>query len=166
MGVDQPEAAAGEVRERGLEVLDGEADVVDALAPLRQELRDRRVLRGGLEQLDPALPHRQERGRDLLRRHVLALALGEAAGAVGVEGRVDRGDGDAEVVDLVGRARHDTRSRGSAPTTVPYSRSAAEYGSSWRPRTDCTASSSPSGARARSSTARRNFSARSERSRV
>lgn len=50
--VNQPNAQSAAPTERAVEVVDGEAHVMDSLAALREELSDWRVGRLGLEQLD------------------------------------------------------------------------------------------------------------------
>ena len=50
--VDEPNAELAAAIERGVEVIDGKADVMDARAPLRNKFADWRLGRFGLEQLD------------------------------------------------------------------------------------------------------------------
>src|SRR5690349_24993839 len=84
--MDQPESLRRELGEQGLEVLDREAHVMDARPALRQELRDRRVLRGGLEQLDAALADGQEGDAHLLSGN----RLPRRAGLLDPEGAIDQ----------------------------------------------------------------------------
>ena len=50
--VDEPDAGGAAARQGGVQILDGEADVMDAGAALREEPGDGRVRGLGLEQLD------------------------------------------------------------------------------------------------------------------
>ena len=67
--VDQPDAARAQVRERRLDVVDAQRDVMQAGAALLDELRDRRVGRGRFEQLERRLAGVEEmwRGRAATR---------------------------------------------------------------------------------------------------
>ena len=65
--VDQPRASRLQLRERGADVVDAQRDVVQARAALVGVLRDRRIGRGRLEQLQLRFADRQKVGADALR---------------------------------------------------------------------------------------------------
>jgi hypothetical protein len=70
--VDQADAARAQVRQRRLDVVDPQCHMVQAGAPLVDELRDRRVGRRRLEHLERRRPGIQERRADPLRPNLLA----------------------------------------------------------------------------------------------
>jgi hypothetical protein len=82
--VDEPETGVAAAVEGGVKVVDFEADVVNARSALGYELRDGRIRRRGLEQLDKG------------------VAGGEAsnAGAIGI---IQRHGGHAEDVTVKGQ---------------------------------------------------------------
>src|SRR5882672_1486873 len=62
--VEQRDPSGSQAVEKGLDRLDLERDVVDALTPLVDELRDGRVRTARLEQFDAGLPGSEERDPD------------------------------------------------------------------------------------------------------
>ena len=67
--VDEPRAARLQLRERGMDVVDAQRDVMEPGAALADVLRDRRVGRRRLEQLELRFPDGHEVRADALRRH-------------------------------------------------------------------------------------------------
>src|SRR5262249_39467385 len=96
----EPHAARLEMGECGRDVLHAQRDVVDPRAALLEVPRDRRVGRGGLEQLQRRLPHRDEMRADALRRDLFRLLDFETE-YVTVKGerRVQVLDGNADVIE-------------------------------------------------------------------
>ncbi len=82
--VDQPDAGRLQLGQRRVDVIDRERHVMQPGAALLEELRDRRLGRGGLEQFEQAFTGRQE-----VRAHLLAgdelVVRRPAARAVAVE---------------------------------------------------------------------------------
>lgn len=96
--VDEPDAGGSASTERAFDVVDGEADVVNARSAFGDELADWGVVRACLEQLDQGVAGREARD---------VRAIGVVEGNVGkledvaVEGQdcVEVGDGYADVSD-------------------------------------------------------------------
>ena len=78
--VDQLHVVRPEPVQRRLYVFYLDADVVDALSALLEELGDARPPGGGLDQFDVALLHRQKRDLHLLVGHVCNFLQGETQG--------------------------------------------------------------------------------------
>ena len=101
--VDQSKASVAATREGTVEIVDCEADVVDAWAAFGDELADGRVRVLGLEQLD----ERVTRGKagDVRAVGVVERDVGEAE-QIAVEGKdlVERTHGDPDVGDARGTA--------------------------------------------------------------
>jgi hypothetical protein len=99
--VDEPDPLPPGVRQGGGGVLHLEAEVVDSLAVLLDELPHRAVGGGRLDHLDRALAHAEDGGADLLIRHLLGPDERKPED-IPVEGdRLPKAaDGDADVLDL------------------------------------------------------------------
>ena len=101
--VEQPEAFRLEACHFGADVGYLERDVVDALAPLREVLRDGTVGAGGLEELDLGLAGSEEERRDaLLLDSLLLVGFGAEKPSVQFARRGEVGYGDAEVFESHG----------------------------------------------------------------
>ncbi len=101
--VDELDAAGGEPLELITDVGDLEGDVVHARPALGEELADRRVGAERGEELDPAFADSKRCCLDTLVGDGLAmLELGTEEPFVGLDGRVQVGDGDTDVVDPPG----------------------------------------------------------------
>ena len=96
--VDQPNAGGPAARERTVQVVDGEADVMDAGASFGDELADGRLGVLGLEKLHESLTGGE--AGDARTIGIVELDLGETE-QVAVEGEnlVERAHGDANVGD-------------------------------------------------------------------
>ena len=70
--VDQAHAAALQVRERGLDIVDAQGHVMHAGAALLEVFRDRGIGRRRLEEFQRRWAGRDEGGADLLRHHLFA----------------------------------------------------------------------------------------------
>ena len=98
--VDQLGAVAGEPLELRADVVDLERDVVHPRPALGEELPDRRLRAERPEQLDAAAADAHRHGLDALVGDRLALLeLGAEEALVALDGLVEVGDRDAEVVD-------------------------------------------------------------------
>jgi len=99
--VDEPDTGHFQRHKCCGEILDPVSDVVNAGAFLRQEIRDRAVIGGRLDQLDAHLADLKERHAHLLVGDLLNAA-GPQAKHIAVEntGGLDRVDGDTQVVNL------------------------------------------------------------------
>src|SRR5690606_20434202 len=97
---DQLDAARLQVGQRAADILDLQAQVVDAGPALLQKAGHAAVCGGWLEQLDLAVAGREERDDDLLLRDVLD-ALQCQAEHIPVKGRgfVNVGDDGGDVID-------------------------------------------------------------------
>ena len=112
--VDELEAVDRQSGQLLGEVRDLEADVVEALALLREEARDTGCLVGRLDELDLRFADREERDPDPIGGDVLDLLETEAKEvAVEAERLVDRADHDRNVMDAA-RRREDHRDSGDA----------------------------------------------------
>src|SRR5437868_3885047 len=100
--VDHADAGLLQLGDAVLEALDGEGDVVQALAALLDEGRDRAGGVARLQQFQAHVADAEEADADLLAGHVLA-ALEDGPEGAFVEGPlgVDGADGDADVVDCL-----------------------------------------------------------------
>jgi hypothetical protein len=98
--VDEPDPLPLRVRQGGGGVADLEAEVVDPLAVLLDELSHRAVGGGRLDHLDRALPHAEDGGADLLVHDLLGPDQFQPED-VPVEGDrlPEAADGDADVLD-------------------------------------------------------------------
>jgi hypothetical protein len=96
--VDQPDTGGPAALERTVEVVDGEADVVNARSPLGDELADGLLGIVGLEELDERLAGGEP--GDACAIGIVELDFGQAE-HVAVEGEdpVERTDGDPHVGD-------------------------------------------------------------------
>src|SRR3954451_13239746 len=99
--MQEAEAPCSEVLQRGVEIVDGETDVVDAAAAAGEKLRDGRVLRRGLEKLDAAFSHGKKRRSHFLGGNLLPMRLREPERAINVERVVNGDDCNADVIDPV-----------------------------------------------------------------
>jgi len=98
--VDQFRAACLELRERGVNVVDSQRNVVQPGTALLRVLRDRRIGRGGFEQFELGLANRQKMRADALRRHIFGrLDLEAQRIAIERERRTEIFDGDADVIE-------------------------------------------------------------------
>jgi hypothetical protein len=98
--VDQLGASSCETLKLAADIVDLKSDVVHAWAALGEELPDRRVRPERGEQLDAALADAHRRRLDSLVTDGLAvLELGPEEPLVGVDGLVEVGDCDTEVMD-------------------------------------------------------------------
>jgi len=100
LGVDQLGAGGGEVAESLADVVDPVGDVMQAGAPLGEELAHRRVVAEGREELDPAVADAHGRRLDPLlldARPMLDLSAEEAL--VRRHGLLEVGDGETDVMD-------------------------------------------------------------------
>ena len=88
--VDQLEAIDLEADERLGEVRDLEADVVEALALVREEAGDAGRVVGGLDELDLRLADREERDPDPVRAMSMTARARGRAGRDRAERRLDR----------------------------------------------------------------------------
>src|ERR1044071_4819803 len=107
--VDEAIAALLEAGEVRFDVVDAEADVVDAFTALFDELGDRRVCAARLEQFEVGISNRQERSADFLRLDRLDVLDFQPEVLVDFLRRVERLYSNADVVEL----RHTPRA--SAP---------------------------------------------------
>ena len=73
--VDEANAVRAAAIERRVEIVDGEANMVNARPALRDELPDRRIRRFGLQKLDERLAGRE--ARDLCAVRVIERDLGQ-----------------------------------------------------------------------------------------
>ena len=64
--VDQPHSLCLEFRERSLDIIDLDRDVMNAAAAFLEKLADRRIVARRFEQFDPAFADRQHRDPNLL----------------------------------------------------------------------------------------------------
>jgi len=103
--VDQPEAGGPASRECTVQVVDGEADVMDARATFGDELADGGVRISSLQELDQSVPGRQ--APDAGTIGVIKRDFGEIE-QIAVEGEdlVERAHGDSNVGDAGGTARN------------------------------------------------------------
>ena len=98
--VDQLGAAAGEIADGGMHVVDLVGDMVHPGPPLREEPPDRRVFPESRQELDPALADADRRRLDPLGLDTLAMLHASAEQAlVRRHGLVEVADCDADVVD-------------------------------------------------------------------
>ena len=102
--VDEPETCRPASRERTVQVVDGEADVMDAGAAFGDELADGGFGVQGLEQLDEGVAGIET--SDASTVGVVERDLGETE-QIAVEGKnlVERAHGDSNVGDASGTAR-------------------------------------------------------------
>src|SRR5689334_8790807 len=75
-GVQETITPLGEPRERPVEVVDSKAEMVNSRTPPGEKLRDGRVFRSGLEQLDSRLSGRKKNRSHFLRRNDFTADLG------------------------------------------------------------------------------------------
>src|SRR5204863_22946 len=80
------------------DAVDAETDVMDPFAAFLDELRDRRVGAGRLEQLEIRVTDGEERGLHALRLDDFDVIDRQAEGFVDLR-RVERFDGDADVIE-------------------------------------------------------------------
>src|SRR6266545_2568815 len=98
--VDQPRAPRLELRDRRIDVVHTKRDVMDARAALLDVLRDRRLGRCGLQQLELRFADRHEMRAHVLRRHVFGwLHVEPERVPVKRERRSEIFHGDADVVE-------------------------------------------------------------------
>ena len=96
---------AASTLELGRDVVDLEGDVVHPRPAPFEEPADRRVGVERGEQLDPIVADPQERRLDaLLLERLAQLDLGSEQPPVGLDGLVEIGDGDTEMVDTARRS--------------------------------------------------------------
>jgi len=72
--IDDPLAALGQVSEGAVDVRDSEREVVDALAPVREKLRDGRLRVQRFEELDVGRVGLEKGHADSVRSHFLGRA--------------------------------------------------------------------------------------------
>src|SRR2546425_887779 len=98
--IDQLRAARPELRERGMDVIDAQRDVMQAWSARLQILRDRRIWRGRLQQLQTRFADRHEMRAHALRRD-LFRRLDLEAERVAIERQRGRqvANGDADMVE-------------------------------------------------------------------
>ena len=96
------DAVALELRQRPAEILDLESDVVEALAPFRQKLSDKKVGSSRLDELDARFPDPEHGGYNALLLYDLGLCgFGAEVLLVEPRGRLDVLHRITEVVDPV-----------------------------------------------------------------
>ena len=118
--VYQPDAVGLQPRERRVNVLDAQRDVVKAGTALLGESRDRRIGGGRLEQLEARVTGGDEARAHALRRHLFGrFDLEPERIAIEDEGGRQVAHGDAHVVEhgfhLLSRAWGPTPRRSSGP---------------------------------------------------
>src|ERR1051326_8908477 len=96
--VDETETLLLEVREMRVDVVDAETDVMNPFAAFLDELRDRRVGAGWLEQFEIRIADTQKRGLHALRLDDFDVIDGETEGFVDLCG-FDRTNRDADVIE-------------------------------------------------------------------
>src|SRR4051812_42215751 len=98
--VNQPDTARLDLRQRSVNVVDPQRDVVQARPSLVDVLRDRRIGGGRLEELEARRPEWHEMRPDALRRDLLRRIDLEAQ-SVAIEGErgVEVADGNADVIE-------------------------------------------------------------------
>ena len=100
LGVDETHAARGQVRQRRAQVLDAQRDVVEPGSARLDERRNRRVGRGGLEQLERGRAGVEHVRADPLRGHVLGrFDLEPERVAIERQRLVEALDRDADVIE-------------------------------------------------------------------
>ena len=99
--VDQVKAGGTAAGEGGFKVIDFEREVMDALAPLLEELADRAVGRGWFEQLDAGFAGLEEDHADLLVGYHFRFGCRDAQGRLeGGDGFGEGADRDADMIEL------------------------------------------------------------------
>src|SRR5262249_50720892 len=96
--VDQSKALLLQFFQLGFDVVDAQADVVNPLATLLDELRNRGVGAGGLEQLEVRIADGEKRGAHALCDHGLDVIDGQAEGLVDFR-ILDGSNSDSYVVE-------------------------------------------------------------------
>ena len=101
LGIDEPGPVGGEMLESGIEVGDGERDVVQTFTALRHELPHRGFRPQWLKQLDEGPADRNHRLLDSLFRDSLPVErFDPVATAVVADGCIQVGNGDRDVVEV------------------------------------------------------------------
>lgn len=101
LGVDESGPVGGEMLESGLDIGDGECDVVQTFTVLGHEFPHRGFRSQWLEQLDEGPPYGDHRLLDSLLRDGLPIErLHPIAISVVVDGGIQVGNGDRDVVEI------------------------------------------------------------------
>ena len=107
-----------------VKVVGGEAEVVDPGPALGEETGDRRVGRGGLEELDLRLAAGDHGDAHALLRHLFDRLDDEAHRLVEAARLGDRGDRDADVVDALDHSAPPVPERSRSALSTPEKSSA------------------------------------------
>ena len=122
-GVDQLDTVGRETCQRETDIVDLVRQVVNAWPAPREEASHRRVLAGWREQLDPAPADEDGRRLDTLLGDGFAVLEGGPEEAdIGLDGLVEVGDSDADVMDAARVHARDATARRPAQAAAGWHR--------------------------------------------